>query len=97
MKKSDVDIILRPFQTEKSTFLQEKGNQVVFRVAHSANKIEIRKAIEKLFGVKVVAVRTVRCPARWRRVGRNQGLRPSWKKAIVRLREGDKIEFMGGM
>lgn len=91
------DIILRPLVTEKNSMLQERGNQVVFRVAKFANKVTIREAVEKLFNVKVLEVRTIRCPKRTRRVGRNIGQRPSWKKAIVRLREGDKIEFFSGV
>ncbi|MBW1810955.1 MAG: 50S ribosomal protein L23 [Deltaproteobacteria bacterium] len=95
--KSPEDIVLRPIVTEKSNMLQERSNQVVFRVAKDANKIDIRKAVEKLFNVRVVAVNTFRTPSRLRRVGRNVGRRPSWKKAIVRLREGDKIEFFSGV
>lgn len=91
------EIVLRPMITEKSTQMQEQNNQVVFRVVRDANKIEIRRAIEQLFGVKVLGVKTQRTPARWRRVGRNMGRRPSWKKAIVRLREGDRIEGLGGV
>ena len=95
--KTPESVILRPIVTEKSNMLQERNNQVIFRVDRSANKIDIRRAVEKLFGVKVVSVKTVRSPTRWRRVGRNVGRRPSWKKAIVRLREGDKIEFFSGV
>ena len=95
--KSPDKIVLRPIVTEKSNGLQEKGNQVMFRVAKDANKIEIRTAVEKLFGVKVLAVRTIRCPLKWKRVGKHLGRRPSWKRAIVRLREGDKIEFFSGV
>jgi len=95
--KSPDKIVLRPIVTEKSNALQEKGNQVMFRVAKDANKIEIRSAVEKLFGVKVLAVRTIRCPLKWKRVGKHLGRRPSWKRAIVRLREGDKIEFFSGV
>lgn len=95
--KAPEQIILRPLVTEKSSLLQQQSNQVVFRVAKSANKIEISQAVEKLFGVKVVSVKTIRSPTRWRRVGRNVGKRPSWKKAIVRLREGDQIEALSGV
>ena len=95
--KAPEEIVLRPMISEKSNMLQEEGNQVVFRVAKDANKIEIRTAVEKLFNVKVVSVRTSHTPSRMRRVGRNVGRRPSWKKAIVRLREGDKIEFFSGV
>jgi large subunit ribosomal protein L23 len=91
------NIILRPIVTEKSNMLQESSSQVVFRVAKDANKIEIRNAVEKLFNVKVMAVKTYRTPSRLRRRGRSVGRRPSWKKAIVRLREGDRIEFFSGV
>jgi large subunit ribosomal protein L23 len=91
------EVIVRPMITEKSTQMQEQGNQVVFRVVKNANKVEIRNAVEQLFGVKVVAVRTQRTPSRRRRVGRSVGMRPSWKKAIVRLREGDRIEGLSGV
>ncbi|MBN2495163.1 MAG: 50S ribosomal protein L23 [Deltaproteobacteria bacterium] len=97
MNTAPEDIILRPLVTEKSNMMQEQNNQVVFRVAKHANKIAIRQAVEKLFNVKVVDVKTIRNPKRWRRVGRNQGRRPAWKKAIVRLREGDRIEFFSGV
>ncbi|RME22672.1 MAG: 50S ribosomal protein L23 [Deltaproteobacteria bacterium] len=96
MKKPE-QIVLRPIITEKTNRLQEEHNQVVFRVAKDANKIEIRQAVEKLFGVKVVSVKTYRTPKRWRRVGRGVGRRPSWKKAIVKLRQGDRIEFFTGV
>ena len=95
--KSPEEIILRPLVTEKTNTLQERYNQVAFRVAKDANKIEIRRAVEALFNVKVQSVKTIRTPARWRRVGRNVGRRPSWKKAIVRLREGERIEFFSGV
>ena len=97
MIRAPEDIILRPLVTEKSNMLQEEHNQVVFRVAKDANKIAIRQAVEKLFNVKVVDVKTIRNPRRWRRVGRNVGKRPAWKKAIVKLREGDRIEFFSGV
>jgi large subunit ribosomal protein L23 len=95
--KSPEGIVLRPIVTEKSNRLQEQNNHFVFRVAKDANKIDIRKAVEKLFNVRVVSVKTFRTPSRMRRVGRNVGRRPSWKKAIVKLREGDKIEFFSGV
>ena len=96
MRKAE-EIIVRPLITEKSTRMQESGNQVVFRVVKDANKVEIRKAIEELFDVKVLAVRTQRTPSRLRRVGSNLGRRPSWKKAIIRLRDGDRIEGLSGV
>ena len=97
MNRTPEEIVIRPMISEKSNMLQEKNNHVVFRVAKDANKIEIRQAVEKLFGVKVLSVRTLRTPSRLRRVGRNIGRRPSWKKAIVRLAEDDRIEFFSGV
>jgi large subunit ribosomal protein L23 len=97
MMRAPEEIIIRPMITEKSTRLQDESNQVVFRVVKDANKIEIRHAVEQLFGVKVLGVKTQRTPSRIRRVGRSIGRRPSWKKAIVRLREGDRIEGLGGV
>jgi large subunit ribosomal protein L23 len=88
------DIIQNVHLTEKSSILSEKGNQYVFRVRPSANKIEIRKAIEKLFKKKVVRVNTQNCRGKFRR-GRTQhpGMTSDWKKAVVTLAPGEKIEL----
>ena len=87
------DIIKRPIAlTEKAARLKE-GNQVVFEVAMSANKIEIRDAIEALFSVKVTDVNTQVYRGKVKRIGREPAKRPNWKKAIVTLREGDDIQF----
>ncbi len=92
------DVIKRPLVTEKSTLLREAANQVCFEVDPRANKAEIKEAVERLFKVKVVAVNTARVPGESRRVGRRglRVVRPGWKKAVVTLREGDKIEFFEG-
>jgi large subunit ribosomal protein L23 len=91
MKPSDV--IKRPIAlTEKAARLRE-GNKVVFEVAVSANKIEIRSAVEALFSVKVTEVNTLVQRGKTKRVGRQLGKRPNWKKAVVTLREGDEIQF----
>jgi large subunit ribosomal protein L23 len=84
-------IILRPVITEKSTVLKEKNREVCFEVALHANKTEIRKAVEHLFKVKVECVRTQIKHGKERRVGRNTGLTKTWKKAFVRLKEGEKM------
>ena len=89
-------IILAPLVTEKGTLLLEKANQVLFRVRPDANKIEVKHAIETLFKVKVEKVRMNRYLGKLRRVGRNVGRLPQWKKAYVTLKEGDKIELFGG-
>jgi len=89
-------IIQAPLITEKGSLLAEKSNQVLFRVRPDANKVEVKKAVEVLFKVKVVKVRMSRCLGKLRRVGRNTGRLPQWKKAYVTLKEGDKIDFLGG-
>ena len=94
--KEPQHIILAPLVTEKGTLLLEKANQVLFRVRPDANKIEVKRAIEALFKVKVEKVRMNRYLGKLRRVGRNVGRLPQWKKAYVTLKEGDKIELFGG-
>ena len=89
-------IILRPLVTEKSTQQKEGNNQYVFEVHRDANKIEIQFAVERLFKVKVSQVRTSNVLGKVKRIGRKYGKRPDWKKAIVTLKEGDRIEFFEG-
>lgn len=89
-------IIRRPLITEKASTLREAYNQYTFEVDRSANKIEIKKAVEELFEVGVVNVRTLRIHGKVKRLGRFQGKRPDRKKAIVTLREGDLIELYEG-
>ena len=89
-------IIQAPLVTEKGSLLSEKNNQVLFRVRNDANKIEVKQAVESLFKVKVLKVRMSRYLGKIRRVGRNSGRLPQWKKAYVTLKEGDKIDFFGG-
>jgi large subunit ribosomal protein L23 len=88
-------IIVRPVVTEKSNDLVAAKNQYVFEVHKDANKIEIRSAVEMVFGVRVSAVRTQVVRAANRRVGRYYGRKPSWKKAIVTLHDGDSIDLYG--
>ncbi len=83
--------------TEKTHALKEVGNKVTLRVAVKANKIEIRKAIEELFKVKVLAVNTINMKGKKKRLGRTEGTRPDWKKAIVTLAPGEKIAGFEGM
>ena len=87
--------IMGPLISEKGSMLTELANQVVFKVRVDSNKIEIRKQVESLFKVKVVEVRTARYLGKTRRVGRNTGRRPLWKKAFVTLKAGDRIDFFG--
>ena len=89
-------IIQAPLISEKGSFLAETSQQVLFKVRPDANKIEVKKAVETLFKVKVVKVRMARYLGKLRRVGKNMGRRPQWKKAYITLREGDKIDFFGG-
>ncbi|MEO5341204.1 MAG: 50S ribosomal protein L23 [Magnetococcus sp. MYC-9] len=86
-------VLYSPWVTEKATFCQEQGNQVVFKVAPGANKRQIRAAVEKMFKVDVLAVQTVSMQGKQKRVGRVTGQRQDWKKAIVRLKEGQTIDF----
>ncbi len=102
-------IIKRPLLTEKGTRLRETGGEVVappeeelkqkvmFEVARDANKIEIREAVKRLFNVQVVDVRTQLVRGKMKRIGRFAGMRPHWKKAIVTLKPGQKIELFEGV
>jgi large subunit ribosomal protein L23 len=77
--------------------MKEEQNKVLFEVAPRASKIEIKRAVEKLFNVEVVDVNTVNVRGKTGRIGKRFGKRPNWKKAIVTLVEGDKIEFFEGV
>ena len=89
-------IIRRPLVTEKSTDQKDSSNQYAFEVDRKANKVEIQSAVELLFKVRVVRVRTSNVLGKMKRLGRKYGKRPDWKKAIVTLREGDRIDFFEG-
>ncbi len=86
------DILIRPLVTEQSTALMEEG-KYVFVVDKRANKIQIAQAVAEIFNVKVVSVNTINVTGKMKRVGRNYGRRPSYKKAIVRLAQGETIQF----
>ena len=90
------DVIQVPLISEKGSLLTEAANQVVFKVRPDANKIEVKRAVEGLFKVKVEKVRVARYLGKIRRVGKSMGRRSDWKKAYVTLRQGDKIDFFGG-
>ena len=96
--KFDMHEVLRaPLITEKGSLLRDTENLYLFRVAMSANKVSIKRAVEHLFKVKVASVRTARVHGKTKRVGRRLGRRPDWKKAYVKLRPGEKtIEFFEG-
>jgi large subunit ribosomal protein L23 len=87
------DVIKKPVLSEKSSGLSEKENKYFFHVDRRANKIDIRKAVEELFSVKVAAVNTVMMRGKKKRVRYHLGKTSDWKKAVVTLKKGDKIEF----
>lgn len=88
------DVILRPIVTEKTNLMSSDFNQFVFEVASTANKHQIREAVEVIFDVEVTSVRTMVMPAKRGRRGRNWYVRAKqWKKAVVTLKEGDTIEL----
>jgi large subunit ribosomal protein L23 len=90
------DIIRRPIITEKTTNQKETFNQFSFEVAPKANRVEIKKAVEDVFSVRVSAVRTLHVRGKLKRRGRILGRRRSWKKAVVTLMPGERIEFFEG-
>ena len=90
-------VIRRPLVTEKSSIGREEQNLVTFAVDPKASKHDIRRAVEELFSVEVLDVRTMRMPRKTRRVGRFEGRKPEWKKAIVRLAQEHQIEFFEGV
>jgi large subunit ribosomal protein L23 len=91
------DVIRRPLVTEKTTLLREDGKTVVFEVAREANKIDVKRAVEKLLGAKVDDVRTANTQGKLKRQGRFVGRRSDWKKAYVTLKDGQKLpDFLEG-
>jgi large subunit ribosomal protein L23 len=91
------EVIRRPLITEKTTVLREDGLTLVFQVARDANKLDIKRAVESLLGSKVADVRTALAHGKMKRQGRYVGRRSDWKKAYVRLRDGEKLpEFLQG-
>lgn len=90
-------IVIRPVVTEESAMLQETDRTYTFIVAKDANKIEIRNAVQSLFDVTVEGVRTAVYRGKWRRMGRSEGRKASYKKAIVKLAEGNTIDVYEGI
>ncbi|MCP4228824.1 MAG: 50S ribosomal protein L23 [bacterium] len=90
---SSRDIIIRPLVTEKMEFLRENSNQYAFEVIRSANKIEIKRAIEDIYGVNVLKVRVMNRKAKKRRLGWIVGKTRSWRRAVVTLQEGESIDY----
>jgi large subunit ribosomal protein L23 len=91
------DVIRKPLVTEKSSIGREEGNLVTLAVDPRANKHDVKRAVEMLFDVEVLRVRTMRMPRKTRRVGKFMGRKPEWKKALVVLAEGQSIEFYEGV
>jgi large subunit ribosomal protein L23 len=89
--KDPYKIVIRPVITEKSTWLKEKNREVCFEVDPRANKSEIKKAVEQLFKIKVERVRIMNKRGKKRRVGRSEGKKKDWKKAYIKLKEGEKM------
>ena len=89
-------VLKRPLLTEKTSEQKDYLNQVVFEVDIAANKIDIRRAVERLLAVKVLDVNTSIIRGKVKRLGRHMGRRPNWKKAVVTLAPGERVEFLEG-
>lgn len=90
-------VIKEPHITEKTGLLKQETNQVSFKVHKKANKVEIKQAVETLFNAKVLDIKTLNMKGKRRRMGKNIGKKPDWKKAIVRLAPDANIEFFEGV
>jgi len=97
MNLNKYDIIKRPISTEKTTLQKEMLNQVTFEVDRRANRLEIEKRIEEIFNVRVASVKTMQVKGKKKQRGRIIGRRKNWKKAIVKLMPGERIEFFDGV
>ena len=95
--KDITTILKKPLITEKGTMLKESANKVLFAVDKNANKIEIKDAVERLYKVHVMDVKTMVVKGKAKRFGRHAYQRPDWKKAVVTLKDGDSIEFYEGV
>ncbi len=91
------NIVKRPLITEKTSIQKETANQVSFEVERTANRVEIKKAVENIFNVKVAGVRTMQIKGKTKQRGRIVGKRRDWKKAIVTLMPGERIDFFEGV
>lgn len=90
------DVVKRPLITEKTTLQKEEHNQLTFEVDRRANRVEIKRAIESIFNVSVASVKTIQVKGKIKRRGRTVGKRKDWKKAIVKLMPGQRIDFFEG-
>jgi large subunit ribosomal protein L23 len=97
MNKRAYEILRRPLITEKSTVEKDKGNKLVFEVDQRANKIEIKQAVEQMFKVNVLDVTTMTMRGKKKRAGRFFTKRPDWKKAMVTIKPGQRVEFFEGV
>jgi len=93
VKREHLDVLVRPLLTEKITAMREKGNKVGFLVRLDANRIEIKRAVESVLKVRVERVNVLTVIGKTKRLGRFAGKRPNWKKAIVTLKKGEKLEM----
>jgi large subunit ribosomal protein L23 len=94
--KSTYTVLRKPLFTEKGSSLKEAHNKILVEVAKNANKLDIKKAVEDLFKVKVDKVATINTQGKWKRYGKFIGKKPSRKKAIITLKTGEKLEFIEG-
>ena len=92
--KSKYDIIIRPLFTEKGDWIKDNENKLLLEVAPSSNKVEIKDAVESIFSVKVDKVTTMNYSGKKKRLGRNEGKRRDWKKAIIKLKKGQKLNIL---
>jgi large subunit ribosomal protein L23 len=97
MKRARQDVLIQPLLTEKITALREAHNKVGFLVRADANRIEIKRAVETALKVRVERVNVINMPGKLKRMGRFAGRRPDWKKAIVTLKPGNRIELYEGV
>jgi large subunit ribosomal protein L23 len=96
MSKNSYEVLRRPLITEKSTVEKEERNKLCFEVDRRANKIEIKQAVEKIFKVDVLDVHTIAMKGKKKRVGRHFTQLPDWKKAVVTVKAGQRVEFFEG-
>jgi large subunit ribosomal protein L23 len=95
--KDTYSVLKKPLITEKGNLMKDELNQITFEVDRRANKIEIKATVEKIFKVQVVKVHTLNMRGKMKRMGKSQGKKPNWKKAIVTLKEGDNIDLFEGV
>ena len=94
--KNIYSVVKRPLFTEKGGNLKEEQNKILIEVSQDANKIDIKKAVEEIFKVKVEKVATINTQGKWKRYGKSLGKRPDRKKAIITLKKGEKLDFVEG-